>query len=216
MKHLKFKTKEEWLKWRLTGIGGSDAYVIMEQVPSSWGTPQSLYAEKIGGKAEREVNYAMRRGLALEPRALEEYCQLKGMEFRKGYFENRETAPWLIVSVDGVTKDFKNAVEIKCSGSMDHGLAKKGVIPDKYKYQLTHILMVLGLPEMDYFSYKPGDSVLLKFKMDRDMAAKLLTAERRFWECVLNKVAPVKKQPPKIDPGMGFQQKLVLFQGGKK
>lgn len=67
-----FKTKDEWLKSRHTGIGSSDAPVILGL--SKWKSPLSLYYEKRGLREESEGESEFREwGLALEPAIIAGY-----------------------------------------------------------------------------------------------------------------------------------------------
>ncbi len=57
-------SREEWLKMRKTGIGGSDAGAICGLNPYS--SPMSVYQDKITDEISQEDNEAMRQGRDLE------------------------------------------------------------------------------------------------------------------------------------------------------
>ena len=57
---------DEWLKWRTSGIGGSDVAAIYEV--SGWTTKRALYFSKIGlSKKEDELQFQLEYGHAIEP-----------------------------------------------------------------------------------------------------------------------------------------------------
>lgn len=213
MKHIRFETKEAWLKWRLTGIGASEAPAVMGD---GFISAKNLWELKLGIGKPQFVSSAMRRGIGLQDKALREYSRLKNwMEFREGFFQS-EKVPFQLASLDGIDKTFKHAVEIKCPGAEDHSCALKGNIPEHYTWQLAHILMVLDLPEMDYFSFDGEDGVILVYKRDPEKEAALLKAETEFWKSVQSKTAPVSKKFPEITKEMSFKEKLAVVRGGKK
>lgn len=67
-----FKDKTDWLKARMTGIGSSDAPIILGL--SKWKSPLSLYYEKRGLRSESPGETEYREwGLALEPAIIAGY-----------------------------------------------------------------------------------------------------------------------------------------------
>jgi putative phage-type endonuclease len=58
-------SREDWLKHRNKGIGGSDVSAICGLNP--WRSPLSVYLEKTGQIEAAEENEAMRWGTLLEP-----------------------------------------------------------------------------------------------------------------------------------------------------
>lgn len=59
------RSREEWLAWRRTGIGGSDAPIVAGVAP--WGSRMELFLDKRGRLPERAPTPRMRLGAALEP-----------------------------------------------------------------------------------------------------------------------------------------------------
>lgn len=72
-----FATKEEWLKRRLTGIGSSDAPIILGL--TKWKSPLALYHEKLGLRtpSEGEIDH-LEFGLAMEPVIIATYERRTG------------------------------------------------------------------------------------------------------------------------------------------
>jgi len=166
----------EWKEWRLGGFGASDVPVLMGENP--WKSINTLLNEKKGNGKDYQ-NSAMHRGTILEPEARRKYCQKVGYKVfpiclqHKDYF-------WARASLDGISNDRKNVVEIKC-GESSYNKARYGDIPKYYYGQLQHILFVTGLNVVDYWCYLPNrDGILLKMERDDSYIFDLINKGERF------------------------------------
>lgn len=179
----------EWHEFRRNHIGASCAPAIMGVSP--WKDVKQLYNEKTNLlEIPDSSNFAMRRGIELEPLALALF------EAETGYLMLPKVLVHPIInfmsaSLDGLEIENKAMVEIKCSGKVDHGKALDGEIPEKYIPQLQHQMEVTGLDKMYYMSYvSDSDFKIIEVYKDHDYIAQLLQKEAEFWECV------IKRQPP--------------------
>lgn len=182
----------EWLKWRRGKLTATDACVLMNGVHFGK-TVLDLYNEKTSDQALLDnSNFAMRRGVELEPLALAKF------EAETGYLMTPRVLthwngvyPFLSASLDGYEIEGKCAVEVKCPGKEDHALALKGIVPEKYVPQLHHIMIVTGLTWIYYMSYvSDEDFTIFKVQKDNDYAAKLIQAELEFWQRVQDRNPP--------------------------
>lgn len=192
-----------WHKHRAYKIGSSEASQIMGVSP--WGSALDLYKQKIKHQEliennpnwkelilqdSKEMNYAMRRGVELEPLALAKF------ESETGYLMTPRvlTHPkyeFLSASLDGLELDGSCACEIKCPGKPDHDLALKGIVPEKYMPQLQHIMEVCQLSEIYYMSYvSDSDFTIFKVNKDNEYTNRLLQAEFEFWQRVQDRNPP--------------------------
>lgn len=152
----------EWKQWRLGGFGASDVPVLMGENP--WKSIETLLKEKEGYGGDYQ-NSAMRRGKMLEPEARKEYCRKFGLSVAPICLQHKDYF-WARASLDGMSGNRKNVVEIKC-GESAYRRAQRGEIPKYYYGQLQHILFVTGLDMIDYWCYLPNrDGVLLHAKRD--------------------------------------------------
>jgi putative phage-type endonuclease len=172
------QSTEEWLAWRRGGIGASDAPVVMGLSP--WQTEGELLRLKTGQRAERPANDAMQRGKRLEPVARLAYVNHTGIDVEPVCVQSRRH-PWMRASLDGLSADGRHVVEIKCPGEKDHRLAASGSVPEKYYPQLQHILAVIGLEEIYYWSFRLDHTVRLKVERDEPFIAALTEKEVAFW-----------------------------------
>ncbi len=178
----------EWLEFRKNHIGASDAPIIMNESP--WKTKHKLWKEKVGLDSGSFSNKAMERGIELEPKARRRYIEMSGVEVVPTVVRSLEN-DFMMASYDGLSKDCKTSVEIKCPGKEDHELAKKGLIPTKYRYQLMQQMYLVKSEYIDYFSYRSDDDVaLVRMKYDEDMGNQLVEEERKFWDCMRNLEEP--------------------------
>lgn len=176
----------DWHALRSRMIGASDAPVIMGLSP--WMTPLQLWEQKMG-LSENEENWAMFRGKEMEPEARAAYESKTGeimfpsVEISGEYF-------WAMASLDGINLERTKIVEIKCPGKEDHDKALKGEIPEKYKVQMQHQMMVVGLNSVDYWSYREGKGVLIIHLRDDKFIEEMLIAEQEFYQYLIDKVPP--------------------------
>ncbi len=177
---------KEWLEFRRSHIGGSDAGIIMGVNP--WTTPYQLWEQKVIGKEVPE-NEAMSRGKRLEPIARDLYIEMTGIYVKPAVCIHVFDLPWMMASLDGISicDDLVvTGIEIKCAGITDHELAKLGYIPEKYVPQCQHILEVCGLDEMDYFSFDGKEGVIVKVKRDQSYIDEMVKKEYEFWQRIQN------------------------------
>lgn len=179
---------DEWLIWRKDKIGASDAPIIMGV--SKWKTPYMLWLDKMSDSIDHKSSPAMERGIALEDKARKCYQKLKQKSFLP-YVGTRYDYPFLIASMDGLSLDRKQGLEIKCPGVEDHTLACRGQVPKHYFPQLQHQMFVCDLPTIDYFSYVSDDiHVTLTVARDDDYIADMLQKEIVFYKCMKDRIPP--------------------------
>lgn len=179
---------EEWLETRKSHIGASDAPIIMGVCKFRLNdgrlkTPYLLWQEKLGQLDGLCDNYATRFGKEMEPEARAAYEDIKLEPFSPDVVFH-PTIPYMMASLDGLNASRNRAVEIKCPKESDHQLAKQGKIPEHYYPQLQHQLEVLGLDEIDYFSYRNGEGVIVTVNRDDKYISKMLKEEENFWKCM--------------------------------
>jgi putative phage-type endonuclease len=216
-----YTTKEEWLKLRGKGIGGSDASAIMGY--SNWTTNNDLWREKVYGvdkKNEVENEQIIYGKAAEEP--LRQLFQAKFVGFLKISTTNevlvRKDKPYLRASLDaeiGVLKDF-----IFLSADDEEYMLKKGMrgiwenktsfmapkekwdkrIPMNYYCQILHYFNVTGWDFVIVsveITLKGGASIIKHFlflKGQHQDSMKLLDLrEDEFWYNVENKIEPPMK-----------------------
>lgn len=87
------QNREEWLKYRESGIGSSEVATIIGVNP--WETPYQLWRRKIGLDAPKQENFAMKAGHYLEDAVAQFWKDETGCEIIK-----RSAIDWLIVNTE--------------------------------------------------------------------------------------------------------------------
>lgn len=187
MKRQSKAAREAWLKRRDRGVGGSDADVIMGTSPFS--TPFELWARKTGRLRPQPQTAAMLRGLELEPLARRAYEKIAGVRMPPAELEH---ARYVFVrgNLDGLNRGIGRALEIKCPNAIDHGTAKEGRVPEKYKWQCVHLMLVAEVPALDYFSFDGLSGVIVPLVRNTVQEEELLQAEEIFWTHVIKDIPP--------------------------
>jgi putative phage-type endonuclease len=178
----------EWLLWRKSKIGASDAPIVMGVSP--WKTPQQLWKEKVSDTIETFTTAAMLRGQALEPTARVHLEKELGIKLNPEVMTHKDY-DFIVASLDGVSEDGKTVVEIKCPSEFSHNLAKKGDIADHYKVQMQHQMAVTGVDSVIYYSFDGSTGVQIKYDRDQDMIDSIIEEEKKFYKCMVDKIEPI-------------------------
>lgn len=205
MKTREFKTQAEWLEWRMTGIGASEAAAVLNCCPFK--TREELWALKTERMLPQKSSFPMRRGKDLEPLARAEYERLTEIPMPACYGAH-DKFPHILVSLDGFNCEIARPLEIKCPGQKDHATALRGKVPDHYVWQCVQILAVTDCPEMDYFSFDGKKGKIVPFKRDLRLEKILLLALHEFWNLVCRDISPVKTAKTTFKE-LSFQDRLA-------
>jgi putative phage-type endonuclease len=178
----------EWHRWRLQGLGASDAPVVMGDAP--FRTRRFLWSVKTGLARESAVGPAARRGRALEYAARSAYERHTGIQMEPLCLVHDGLA-WMRASLDGLSFDGAIALEIKCPwGDRDQATLHAGRVPAHYYAQVQHQLEVSGAEELHYWSFDGSGGTLVRVHHDREYVARLLETETAFWLRVLEQRWP--------------------------
>ena len=91
--------RNEWLKIRKTGLGGSDAGAVCGLNPHV--SPMAVYRDKVSDETDMGDNEAMRQGRDLEEYVAQRFTEETGLKVRRSNKMYRSTEyPWMIADVD--------------------------------------------------------------------------------------------------------------------
>lgn len=188
-------SRMEWLELRRSGIGGSDASVIMGKNP--WRSILQLWEEKTGQTeivdTSNEYTYW---GNVMEPIIRKEFMNRTGLKVRQKHFMIfHPEFPYLFADVDGIVTDEngeKCIFEAKTVSQYRDGEWKDGNIPEEYILQVQHYLAVCGLQKAYIAALIGGNHFIYQvIERDEDLISELLAAEKQFWEYhVQRKICP--------------------------
>ena len=172
----------EWHRWRMQGIGASDAPVIMGE--TAFKSPRTLWSIKTGRIQEASAGPAARRGRELEHFARRAYERQTGIQVEPLCLVH-EQFDWMRASLDRLSFDGSTLVEIKCPLNLrDRTSVEEGRIPSQYHAQLQHQLEVSGAEQAHYWSFHGTDGILVEIRPDKEYAKRLVEAEAAFWQLV--------------------------------
>jgi putative phage-type endonuclease len=198
--------RDEWLKWRKMGLGGSDAAAALGLSP--WKSPYALYLEKRGLIEDDIESERMLWGSLLEPVVADQYLATRDDVIdsldKLGY--QHPEHDFLLASPDRVltTATDTEILEVKTSDAFAHKTWVQGEVPDQYALQAHHYMLVTGFAVVQ-FAILVGGNHLETLTMERDetLLGDLLEAEGKFWDCVVN------ERPPAVDGSESTKEALA-------
>lgn len=183
--------REEWLKYRKQGIGGSDAGAICGLNPYS--TAMSVYADKTSPEISDEDNESMRQGRDLEDYVARRFMEATGMKVRRSRaIYQSEEFPFMIADVDRLLIGQRAGLECKTASPYNADKWKDDQVPAHYVIQCLHYMAVTGA-EAWYLAVVILGREFKYVRIDRDEVAiqNLITIEDDFWNRhVIPKVMP--------------------------
>lgn len=204
--------RKEWLKWRQTGIGSSDAPIIMGE--TKWRTPVELYMEKIADEPKEDDSnkWIKEKGNQVEARLRSLFEAVKCETFEPCRIMLAGTP--LLASLDGRSVDKRRIVEFKLVGNGGKAaaknpdlkkwdMAKAGKVPDDYYHQVQHQLLVSNADVLFYccYLYDAEDKgfknpmtldrmCIVEVKADLAWQKDYIQKAAAFWDCVEKKITP--------------------------
>lgn len=202
----------EWLEWRRRGVGGSDAPKIVGV--SRFGSPYTVWLEKLGEIEPEEPGEAAHWGTLLEPVIAEEFERQTGLRLRRrNAILQHPEHPWMIANVDRLVVGRNEGVELKTASEWKRGEWDDDNLPDDYYIQCQHYMAVTGCPRWWIAVLIGGNKFRYKcIERNEDVIAALIEAEKRFWWHVENRVPP---EPDGSDIAAEFLARQYLESNGQ-
>lgn len=186
-------SKEEWLKWRKRGIGGSDVSCLLGI--NKWKSEIELWLDKTNQTNEPPVeNEAMTWGTIIEPIIRNHFAEVTGKTVveLKAMLQHPEY-PFMLADVDDITVDEEGnpaILEIKTASEYKRSEWEDGV-PAYYQTQIQHYLCVTGIRKA-YCAVLIGGNSFKAYEIDADdeIQSMLIAVEKNFWNKVQNMIRP--------------------------
>ena len=180
-------SREDWLKYRTRGIGGSDVSVIAGINP--FRSAYQLWLEKTGqvepGQEDDIENEYTHFGSLLEPIVRKEFMERTGIKVRqKHMLLQSEEYPFMIADLDGViSQDGEHAIFEAKTASAYRQDVWENEVPAPYILQVQHYMAVTGM-DKTYIAALVGGNHFFHYVVERDneMIAKIILMEKIFWE----------------------------------
>ncbi|MFE6167039.1 YqaJ viral recombinase family protein [Viridibacillus arvi] len=187
-------SRGEWLDVRRSGIGGSDAAVILGF--NKWKSPFQLYLEKTGDYKEESDNEFIYWGNVLEDVVAKEFQERTGKKVRKkNQMLRHKEHQFMTANLDRVVVGEKAFLECKTTSAYKIDDWEGDEIPAAYLCQVQHYMAVTGF-EKAYIAVLIGGNkfVWKEIERDEELIQIMIEREKYFWE---NHV--LVKVPPEID-----------------
>lgn len=175
-------SREDWLRLRKTGLGGSDAGAVCGLNPYS--SPMKVYLDKTADTAEETDNESMRQGRDLEEYVARRFAEETSLSVRRSLklYRNRQY-PWMIADVDRLIVGEDAGLECKTASLFQADQWKDGAIPPHYLMQCLHYMAVTGKKAWylavvilgKEFQYR-------KIVREERLIQPLIEIEERFWK----------------------------------
>ncbi|MCI5751579.1 MAG: YqaJ viral recombinase family protein [Oscillospiraceae bacterium] len=182
----------EWLEYRKSGIGGSDASVVCGI--NKYKSPVELWMEKTNRLPYQQAGEAAYWGTQLEPMVRTEFTKRTGIEVRtvKQLLQSEDN-PFMMANLDGICEhpDLGTCVfEAKTASAYKAG-EWEDFIPAEYMLQIQHYMAVTGYKGTYISVLIGGNTFKWKFiERDDEMIAMLISLEADFWEHITNDTPP--------------------------
>jgi putative phage-type endonuclease len=189
--------REDWLKLRKTGIGGSDAAAAIGLNP--YMSPLELWLDKTGRDAglakpnPHDTTEPIYWGTLLEPIVAAAYTQQTGRRVRKvNAVLQHPSIPFMLANLDReiVGVPGVQILECKTAGEFGARLWREGV-PEYVQLQVQHQLAVTGKQAADVAALLCGQKLEVhRIERDNELIARLIPLEAQFWQYVTSDTPP--------------------------
>jgi putative phage-type endonuclease len=196
-------SREDWLKMRQTGLGGSDASAVVGL--NRYRSPLSVYYDKVQGEPVTEENEFMYWGNALEEIVANEFTRRSCLKVRrKNAILQSKEYPFMLANVDRLVVGVDEGLECKTASAYKSGEWSNENIPWEYELQCHHYMAVTGYSAW-WIAVLIGGNQFIYKRVQRDQAIidQLTAIESAFWN---EHVIPQK--PPAPDGSAGSSETL--------
>lgn len=188
-------SREEWLRARMAGIGGSDVSAIAGL--NKYKSPMGVYLDKIGESPIEDItSEAAYFGTLLEDVVAQEFTKRTGMKVRNRFaILQHPKHPYMLANVDRMIVGKKEGLECKTASEYLKGEWEGDEVPTPYLLQIQHYMAVTGYYAWWIAVLLGGNKFIFKrIERDEEIIEYLIKLEGDFWA---NHV--IKRNPPEFD-----------------
>jgi putative phage-type endonuclease len=188
-------SRQEWLRARQSGIGGSEAAAIINK--SKYSSPLKVYLDKttpITDETPDIQSEAMRQGKDLEEYCASRFEELKGKKVRRvNAIVQHPKYDFIIGDLDRRV-DGENSI-LECKTTKPYTEAAKayqdGKVPPEYAIQCYHYMLVTGADKCYLAALVLGMGFhVIEIDRDQEILDLLLEREIEFWEKYVKEGTP--------------------------
>lgn len=183
-------TREEWLKVRKLGLGGSDMAAVLGLSP--WRSPIDVWIDKTSDTVEEKESEPMYWGNVLEEVVAQEFAKRSGYKVRNNNFTlQSEEYPYLLANIDREIVGLDAGLECKTANAFKANEWDGDNVPDAYYIQCQHYMAVTGKSSWWIACLVGGNTFHYKeIKRNEEVIAAIIETGAAFWELVESKIMP--------------------------
>lgn len=185
------ENRDNWLKMRDKGIGGSDAAIIVGL--NHWKSPFQLWLEKTGQVEQDDLsdNEYVYWGTVLEQAVADRFCELTGKKVHRQGMMQHVDYPWMLANVDRMVVGEDAGLECKTTNGFAGKEWEYDKLPDAYYCQCQHYMMVTGCQKWYIACLIGGNHFVWKeIERNEEDIGALREAEAEFWDHVQQLTMP--------------------------
>lgn len=201
-------TNEQWLQWRLKGLGGSDVASALGMSP--YKTARDLYHNKVGidpviGDEDKSITFEI--GHLLEDVVAEIFAKKTGFTvYEDHWMYQHPLFPFLIADVDrfiDLPNGKRGILECKTAHPDMRFAWANGAVPRHYEMQVKHYMSVMNIDAAYIaclFSNREDDFVWRKIERDLDEEESTIQQLGHFWHEFVEKhmEPPLGEKPDQV------------------
>lgn len=183
-------TREEWLKVRKLGLGGSDMAAVLGLSP--WRSPIDVWLDKTSDAVEEKESEPMYWGTILEDIVAQEFAKRTGYKVRNNNFTlQSEQYPYLLANIDREIVGLDAGLECKTANAFKANEWDGDNVPDAYYIQCQHYMAVTGKSSWWIACLVGGNTFYYKeIKRNEEVIKAIIDTGAAFWELVESKTMP--------------------------
>ena len=171
-----------WLKYRKSGLGGSDAAAVCSMNP--YRTAMQVYHDKISDEIETVDNEAMRQGREFEDYVARRFMEATGKKVRRAnamFYDEKH--PFMLADVDRMVVGENAGLECKTASPYMAEKWQDGKIPLHYQLQCHHYMSVMDADAWYIAVLIYGrEFKFQRIERDEQLLSSLIQIEQDFWD----------------------------------
>lgn len=183
-------TREEWLKIRKLGLGGSDMSAVLGV--NNWRSPLDVWLDKTSDTVEEKESEPMYWGTILEDIVAKEFAKRTGWKVRNNNFTlQSEEYPYLLANIDREIVGLDAGLECKTANAFKKEEWQGDSVPDSYYIQCQHYMAVTGKSSWWIACLVGGNNFFYKeVPRNDEVIQAIIDTGREFWRLVETKTMP--------------------------
>lgn len=183
-------TREEWLKIRKLGLGGSDMSAVLGV--NQWRSPLDVWLDKTSDTVEEKESEPMYWGTILEDIVAQEFAKRTGYKVRNNNFTlQSEEYPYLLANIDREIVGLDAGLECKTANAFKAEEWQGDNVPDAYYIQCQHYMCVTGKASWWIACLVGGNTFYYKeIKRNEEIIRAIIDTGREFWQLVETNTMP--------------------------